>query len=141
MSKIYKEIGIGFIPVLLIFLVFLGVNVIPILFVSVLGVSLFYMIKGRGGAGISAGGDRKSKNRTPSYLTFDEIGGQDRAKKELMEALDFLIKHEEIKKLGIRPLKGILLTGPPGTGKTLMAKAAAHYTNSCLLYTSPSPRD
>lgn len=138
MSKIYKEIGIGFIPVLLIFLAFLGVNVIPILFVSVLGISLFYMIKGRGGAGISAGGDRKSKNRTPSYLTFDEIGGQDRAKKELMEALDFLIKHEEIKKLGIRPLKGILLTGPPGTGKTLMAKAAAHYTNSVYMAASGS---
>ncbi|SDN85696.1 ATP-dependent metalloprotease FtsH [Paenibacillus sp. yr247] len=138
MSKMYKEIGIGFIPVLLIFLAFLGINVIPILFVSVFGVSLFYMIKGRGGVGISAGGERKSKNRTPSFLTFDEIGGQDRAKKELTEALDFLIKHEEIKKLGIRPLKGILLTGPPGTGKTLMAKAAAHYTNSVYLAASGS---
>src|SRR5690606_2288911 len=45
-------------------------------------------------------------------------------------------KHEEIKKMGIRPLKGILLTGPPGTGKTLLAKAAAHYTNS--VFTSAS---
>ncbi|OAS14019.1 AAA family ATPase [Paenibacillus oryzisoli] len=139
MSKIYKEIGIGFIPVLLVFLVFQGINVIPILFVSVLGVSLFYMLKTRGGIGAAAGGgDRKSKNRTPSFLTFDEIGGQDRAKKELMEALDFLIKHEEIKKLGIRPLKGLLLTGPPGTGKTLMAKAAAHYTNSVYMAASGS---
>lgn len=139
MSKIYKEIGIGFIPVLLVFLAFQGVNVIPILFVSALGVSLFYMLKTRGGIGAAAGGgDRKSKNRTPSFLTFDEIGGQDRAKKELMEALDFLIKHEEIKKLGIRPLKGLLLTGPPGTGKTLMAKAAAHYTNSVYMAASGS---
>lgn len=140
MSKIYKEIGIGAIPVLLVFLMFLGVNIIPILFVGVLGVSLFYMIRGRGGVGISAGGggDRKSKTRTPAFLTFDEIGGQDRAKKELTEALDFLIKHDEIKKLGIRPLKGILLTGPPGTGKTLMAKAAAHYTNSVYLAASGS---
>lgn len=139
MSKIYKEIGIGFIPVLLVFLAFQGVNVIPIIFVSALGVSLFYMMKTRGGIGTAAGGgDRKLKNRTPSYLTFDEIGGQDRAKKELMEALDFLIKHEEIKKLGIRPLKGLLLTGPPGTGKTLMAKAAAHYTNSVYMAASGS---
>ncbi|KRE93040.1 ATPase [Paenibacillus sp. Soil766] len=139
MSKIYKEIGIGFIPVLLVFLAYQGVNVIPILFVSALGVSLFYMIKNRGGIGAAAGGgDRKSKHRTPSFLTFDEIGGQDRAKKELMEALDFLIKHEEIKKLGIRPLKGLLLTGPPGTGKTLMAKAAAHYTNSVYMAASGS---
>ncbi|MEW9698934.1 AAA family ATPase [Paenibacillus sp. SI8] len=139
MSKIYKEIGIGFVPVLLIFLAFVGVNVIPLLFVAVLGVSLFFMIRSRGGVGISAGGsDRKSKNRTPSYLTFDEIGGQDRAKRELMEALDFLIKHDQIKQLGIRPLKGILLTGPPGTGKTLMAKAAAHYTNSVYMAASGS---
>ncbi|MGO4494488.1 AAA family ATPase [Paenibacillus sp. 2RAB27] len=139
MSKIYKEIGIGFIPVLLVFLAFQGVNVLPILFVSVLGGSLLYMMKTRGGIGAAAGGgDRKSKNRTPSFLTFDEIGGQDRAKKELMEALDFLIKHEEIKKLGIRPLKGLLLTGPPGTGKTLMAKASAHYTNSVYMAASGS---
>jgi cell division protease FtsH len=139
MSKIYKEIGIGFIPVFLVFLAFLGVNVIPILFVSALGGSLLYMMKTRGSIGAAAGGgDRKSKNRTPSFLTFDEIGGQDRAKKELMEALDFLIKHEEIKKLGIRPLKGLLLTGPPGTGKTLMAKASAHYTNSVYMAASGS---
>jgi cell division protease FtsH len=139
MGKLYKEIGLGFIPVLLIFLAFVGVNVIPLLFVGVLGISLFYMIRNRGGVGVSAGGsERKNKNRTPSYLTFDEIGGQDRAKRELMEALDFLIKHEQIKKLGIRPLKGILLTGPPGTGKTLMAKAAAHYTNSVYMAASGS---
>ncbi|WNR42404.1 AAA family ATPase [Paenibacillus roseipurpureus] len=140
MIKIYKEIGIGVVPVLLAFLIYQGVNVLPILFICGLGVTLFYMMKTRGG-GISTsagGGDRKSKNRTPSMLTFDEIGGQDRAKKELMEALDFLIKHEEIKKLGIRPLKGLLLTGPPGTGKTLMAKAAAHYTNSIYLAASGS---
>lgn len=139
MSKIYKEIGIGFIPVLLVFLAFQGINVIPILFVGVLGVSLFYMMKTRGGVGASAGGgDRRGKQRVPTFLTFDEIGGQDRAKKELVEALDFLIKHEEIKKLGIRPLKGLLLTGPPGTGKTLMAKAAAHYTNSVYMAASGS---
>ncbi|MGG1515094.1 AAA family ATPase [Paenibacillus oryzisoli] len=139
MSKMMKEIGIGIVPVLLIFLAFLGVNVVPILFVCALGVTLFYVIRNRGGAGIAAGGgDRKSKSRTPSFLTFEEIGGQDRAKKELVEALDFLIKHEEIKKLGIRPLKGLLLTGPPGTGKTLMAKAAAHYTNSVYLAASGS---
>jgi len=40
--------------------------------------------------------------------------------------------------LGIRPLKGILLSGPPGTGKTLLAKAAAHYTGSSYIATSGS---
>ena len=64
----------------------------------------------------------KAARKRPAMLTFDDIGGQERAKRELTEALDFLIRHEEIPKLGIRPLKGILLTGPPGTGKTLLGK-------------------
>jgi len=130
MSKYGKEICIGAVPVLLVFLAFVGINVVPLLFVAVLGVSVWYMIKSRVGV---ATGERKGKSRAPSYLTFDQIGGQERAKRELMEALDFLIKHDQIQQLGIRPLKGILLTGPPGTGKTLMAKAAAHYTHSVFV--------
>ena len=70
--------------------------------------------------------------------TFEQIGGQERAKKELKEALDFLIHHEDIKQFGIRPIKGLLLTGPPGTGKTLMAKAAANYSNSAFVAASGS---
>jgi cell division protease FtsH len=136
MSKYGKEIVIGFIPVVLAFLVFLGVNIIPVLLMGAIITSLFYMVKVRGG-GMGIQSERKSR-KVPSYLTFDDIGGQDRAKNELKEALDFLIRHEEISKLGIRPLKGILLTGPPGTGKTLMAKAAAHYTNSVFIGASGS---
>ena len=40
--------------------------------------------------------------------------------------------------MGIRAIKGILLSGPPGTGKTLLAKAAAHYTDSIFLAASGS---
>lgn len=69
---------------------------------------------------------------------FDEIGGQEAAKKELQEALDFIVQREQIRTLGIRPIKGILLTGPPGTGKTLLAKAAATYTGSVFLAASGS---
>lgn len=133
MSKYGKEIAIGGVPVILLFLAFVGVNVLPIMFALAIGGVLFYMIRMRDG--VSGGMDRKRqmKPKAPSYMTFDDIGGQDRAKHELKEALDFLIRHEDIKKFGIRPLKGILLTGPPGTGKTLMAKAAAHYTNSVFV--------
>ncbi|MDF2961777.1 MAG: ATPase [Paenibacillus sp.] len=133
MSKIYKEIFIGAIPVILVFLYFIGVNIVPLVFMTIILSTIFYMTRMRGASGGFGGSDRKARNTAPSYLTFDDIGGQHRAKGELKEALDFLIKHEEIQKLGIRPLKGILLTGPPGTGKTLMAKAAAHYTNSVFM--------
>ncbi|MFE5317222.1 AAA family ATPase [Paenibacillus sp. NPDC056579] len=139
MSKIYKEIAIGFIPVLIIFLFFIGVNAIPLVFMAIILGSLFYMNQMRSAsAGFGGSGGKSKRQQAPSYMTFDDIGGQQRAKTELKEALDFLIKHEEIRKLGIRPLKGILLEGPPGTGKTLLAKAAAHYTNSVFIAASGS---
>jgi cell division protease FtsH len=71
-------------------------------------------------------------------VEFDQIGGQDMAKREIMEALDFLKHRDQIEKLGIRPLKGLILSGPPGTGKTLLAKAAATYTDSAFVAASGS---
>ncbi|HWQ72020.1 MAG TPA: AAA family ATPase [Desulfitobacteriaceae bacterium] len=73
-----------------------------------------------------------------SAIQFEDIGGQNTAKKELQEALDFLRYSERMKVLGIRPMKGILLSGPPGTGKTLLAKAAACYTDSAFISISGS---
>ncbi|MCG7385895.1 AAA family ATPase [Paenibacillus sp. ACRRY] len=138
MPKWTKEVAIGFVPVLMIFLAFTGVNIFPILIAAAVVGGLLLMMQMRGGITVGAGQERKRKKKGPSKLTFEEIGGQDSAKQELREALDFLIKHEEIQKFGIRPLKGILLTGPPGTGKTLMAKAAAHYTDSVFVAASGS---
>ncbi|HZG55084.1 AAA family ATPase [Paenibacillus sp.] len=138
MSKYGKEIALGFLPVLLAFLMFVGVNPIPVLLIGVIGGSLYFMTRMRSGGGFGVGERSKSKAKLPSFLTFEDIGGQERAKKELIEALDFLVKPEQIQKFGIRPLKGILLMGPPGTGKTLMAKAAAHYTDSVFVGASGS---
>lgn len=137
MRKYGKEIAIGAAPVLLVFLYYLGFNILPLLFAAAFGGALFYVAKSKGNLA-TALGSRKAKPVQVKALSFDEIGGQERAKQELVEALDFLVKHEEIVKLGIRPLKGILLTGPPGTGKTLLAKAAAHYSNSIYLAASGS---
>jgi ATP-dependent metalloprotease FtsH len=71
-------------------------------------------------------------------VTFDDVGGQASAKKELLEALELVNRPERARRLGIRPIKGILLAGPPGTGKTLLAKAAANFTDSVFLATSGS---
>ncbi len=137
MSKYGKEILIGAVPAVIAFLFYMNVNMLPVLLIGAVLLCMLYFTGMRGKMGL--GGDRKIKaGRTPVYLTFDDIGGQDRAKKELLEALDFLIRHEEIGRMGIRPLKGILLTGPPGTGKTLMAKAAAHYSKSVFVSASGS---
>ncbi|CAM3973016.1 AAA family ATPase [Paenibacillus alkaliterrae] len=137
MRKYLPEIAIGIVPVLLAFFIFIGQNVVPILLFGVLGFVVFYASRGRGKmTALSSQQRRPSVKATP--FTFEQIGGQERAKQELVEALDFLVRHEQIAKLGIRPLKGILLAGPPGTGKTLLAKAAAQYTDSIYLAASGS---
>lgn len=129
-----KEWLIGIGVALLIFLSVLKiVNVLPILFLIGLGV-LLWMVMDRRSATSPAAREAPVRHQ----ISFDEIGGQETSKHELREALDFLRYREKIKSLGIRPLKGILLTGPPGTGKTLMAKAAATYTDSVFLSASGS---
>ncbi len=59
-------------------------------------------------------------------VKWHDVGGLDEAKRELREAAELpLKKPEAFTRLGIRPVRGILLYGPPGTGKTLLAKAVA----------------
>ncbi len=62
---------------------------------------------------------------TPN-VDWSSVGGLDKIKQELKEAVEWPIKNpESFKRMGIRPSRGILLYGPPGTGKTLLAKAVA----------------
>ncbi|HHU75701.1 MAG TPA: AAA family ATPase [Firmicutes bacterium] len=125
-----KEIGAGLALGLMAGLFIMGFNVYPLLLL----VGLFFLltrvvdIKGSVRQFVPI-----SNSKAKGGISFDDIGGQNSAKRELLEALDFLRIPEKISSLGIRPLKGILLVGPPGTGKTLLAKAAAYYTDSLFL--------
>ncbi|MGV6859150.1 MAG: ATP-dependent zinc metalloprotease FtsH [bacterium] len=58
-------------------------------------------------------------------VTFDDVAGNEEAKEELGETIQFLKDPSVISELGGRMPKGILLMGPPGTGKTLLARAVA----------------
>ncbi|MGE5677822.1 MAG: AAA family ATPase [Pseudomonadota bacterium] len=120
---------------LLLFLAFQGVNIFPFFFLSAIIGMLYYFnfVKPKGKSSDFSFGEKSICS-----ISFDDIGGQEVAKNELREALEFMKNSEQIKQLGIRPLKGILLSGPPGTGKTLLAKAAAQYTNSVFLSASGS---
>lgn len=58
-------------------------------------------------------------------LTFEDVAGNEEAKRSLEEMVDFIKNPEDYVKFGARMPRGVLLYGPPGTGKTLLAKALA----------------
>ncbi|MBR9701256.1 AAA family ATPase [Candidatus Woesearchaeota archaeon] len=62
---------------------------------------------------------------------YDDIGGLEGVKQELIEAVEWPLKHKEaFTRLGVSPPKGVMLYGPPGTGKTMLAKAVAKESES-----------
>ena len=64
-------------------------------------------------------------------VSYDDIGGLNETKQEIVEAVEWPMKHGEMfKHMNTTSPKGILLYGPPGTGKTLMAKAVANASDS-----------
>jgi cell division protease FtsH len=62
-------------------------------------------------------------------VTFADVAGQEAAKRELVEIVDFLKEPDKYIALGARIPRGVLLVGPPGTGKTLLARAVAGEAN------------
>ena len=68
------------------------------------------------------------KDKTPT-ITFKDVAGQEGAKQEVKEIVDFLKNPKTYTELGGKIPKGALLVGPPGTGKTLLAKAVAGEAN------------
>jgi len=66
-----------------------------------------------------------SKSAEIPDVTFDDMAGQDTAKREVTELVEFLKSPARFRQLGAEVPRGVLLMGPPGTGKTLMARALA----------------
>ncbi|MDX1711361.1 MAG: ATP-dependent metallopeptidase FtsH/Yme1/Tma family protein, partial [Rhodovibrionaceae bacterium] len=85
-------------------------------------------MSGGGPGGFMGGlGQSTAKRVKPDQptATFDDIAGQDAAKREVTELIDFMRDPGRYQKLGADVPHGMLLVGPPGTGKTLMARALA----------------
>jgi len=96
------------------------------------GIWLFILRRmgGSGGAGGQIFNIGKSKAKLFDEnenvkITFDDVAGQEEAKEEVKEIVDFLKNPKRYTDLGARIPKGALLVGSPGTGKTLLAKAVA----------------
>ncbi len=77
------------------------------------------------------------EKRLTTHVAYEDIGGLSREVGLVREMIELPFRHPELfQKLGITPLKGVLLYGPPGTGKTLLAKALANETDACFIFIS-----
>ncbi len=84
------------------------------------------MMFGIGGIGKS---NAKVYVKSSNGIKFTDVAGEDEAKENLTEIVEYLHDPEKYKEIGAAMPKGILLVGPPGTGKTMLAKAVAGEAN------------
>ncbi len=95
----------------------------------IFGIAFFFIFRQAQGSNSAALSFGKSRARMFSgnqpTVTFEDVAGEDEAKEELMEVVEFLREPQKFIALGARIPKGVLLVGAPGTGKTLMAKAVS----------------
>lgn len=106
-------------------------SILPILLLVFLW---FFLMRRMGGGGMGGGifnvGKSKARlfeknGKNSTHVTFKDVAGQEGAKQEIREIVDFLKNPKKYTELGGKIPKGALLVGPPGTGKTLLAKAVA----------------
>jgi cell division protease FtsH len=109
-------------------------SILPTLLISILPLMLFlglilFMARNmsRGQQNVFGFGRSRAKMYDPErpHVTFADVAGEEEAKRELTEVVDFLKNPMKYHQIGARLPRGILLVGPPGTGKTLLAKAVA----------------
>ena len=106
-------------------------NIAPLLFI----IAIWLFVMRRMGGGFTGGANpfTVGKSKAQMYekgdavhrITFKDVAGQEGAKQEVQEIVDFLKQPQKYTDLGGKIPKGALLVGPPGTGKTLLAKAVA----------------
>ena len=113
---------------------FLMTWILPLLVFGVIGELLArqFMKKAGGKNAMSFGMGKSSAKiyvKSSDGIKFSDVAGEDEAKENLTEIVDYLHNPDKYKKIGASMPKGLLLVGPPGTGKTMLAKAVAGEAN------------
>ena len=106
--------------------------VLPIVIFIALGQYLSRrMMKNLGGPNAMAFGRSSAKMYVKSSegIKFSDVAGEDEAKENLQEIVEYLHDPKKYREIGATMPKGVLLVGPPGTGKTMLAKAVAGEAN------------
>ena len=110
---------------------FLVTFILPIVIFIAIGQLMSRALMKRMGGGPMGSAMQFGKSSAKVYIAsetgikFTDVAGEDEAKENLMEVVDFLHNPEKYQAIGAKMPKGVLLVGPPGTGKTLLAKAVA----------------
>ena len=116
------------------FLSFLLTWLLPIVFFVALGQFMLKRMTNKAGGPNSmmfglGGSNAKVYVKSAEGIKFSDVAGEDEAKENLTEIVDYLHDPAKYQDIGASMPKGVLLVGPPGTGKTMLAKAVAGEAN------------
>ena len=109
--------------------------ILPMVLFVALGQFMTKKLMDHAGGGSGAMSFNMGKSNAKVYvkssdgIKFSDVAGEDEAKENLTEIVDYLHNPDKYREIGASMPKGILLVGPPGTGKTMLAKAVAGEAN------------
>ncbi|HET9721963.1 MAG TPA: ATP-dependent zinc metalloprotease FtsH [Candidatus Saccharimonadales bacterium] len=106
-------------------------GVLPVVIIALILIMMFRSAQGQGNQALSFGKSRaRLYGNEKDKIAFKDVAGNEEAKQDLQEVVEFLKYPKKFEGVGAKIPKGVLLVGPPGTGKTMLARAVAGEANA-----------